>query len=79
MSEVYQKVTGVLKLDAYLAKFKDAQGRDGVRIVFKPEGSNHTYNLQEKIAGTLVATRASGWFERSFNDAIEPEKVVESI
>ena len=74
-----QKVTGIIPVDVYLASFKDAQGKDAVRLVFQPKGTKEVYNLQEKIAGMNVATQASGWFRDSFNQKLATSQEIKTI
>lgn len=70
-NQTTQKVKGILPVDVYLVSFANAEGKDDVRLVFQPKGSDAVFNLQETIAGKKVATSASEWFRKEFNDKLD--------
>jgi septum formation inhibitor-activating ATPase MinD len=72
-----QKVQGILPVDVYLVSFTNAEGKGDVRLVFQPRNSKAVFNLQETIAGKKVATAASEWFSKEFNEKLEVSGGVE--
>lgn len=76
---VTKKVLGILPLDTYLVQFKDADGKEAIRVVMQPKGTKTVFNLQEKISGIFVATQASSWFRDSFNQKLGSAQDVKSV
>lgn len=66
-----QTVTKVAPLDAYLAQYKDGEGKEQVRVVFKVPGSEAVFVLSDIISGRKVASTSTGWFKDSFNQQLK--------
>jgi hypothetical protein len=58
-------VHGVAQLDAYIVAYNDGESKKQVRIVFRVPGSETVYVLNERIAGSFVATGGTDWFNKA--------------
>lgn len=67
------------EVKTYVVSYTDGEGKDQVRICFRPVQEDATFVLQERINGSFVATSASKWFHNALREKVSPEKCVESI
>ena len=65
-----QSVTKVAAVDTYLVQYKDGEGKEQVRLVFKVPGSEAVFVLAEKIQDRPIASTATGWFRKKFNEML---------
>lgn len=61
------KILGLLPVDTYLVQYTDGAGKKEVRLVFKAEGSNSSFMLNEKIQGAFTATASTAWFNQALS------------
>jgi hypothetical protein len=66
------------EVKAYIVSYVDGEGKDQVRLCFRPVAGGATFVLQERINGSFVATTASKWFNNAMAEKLGASPV-ESI
>jgi len=68
----------IAQLDTYLVAYKDGEGKDQARVVFRIPGADATFMVNAKISGKNIVTQAHNWFHKAFVDKLRSEGFEES-
>ena len=71
-----QSISRIASLETYLVQYKDGNGEEGVRIVFKVPGSDAVLIMKDATGGTRIVANATRWFKEEFNKKLTEKGAV---